>query len=44
LPPIFLPSLQDEEVGKKMSGKKIVTANLHAYSSPQSVAGMRPAS
>jgi hypothetical protein len=40
LPVIFLPSSRNQEKGKKMTGKKIVAANLHALFSPQSVAGM----
>jgi hypothetical protein len=44
LPIIFLPSSRNQEKGgKKMIGKEIVAADLHALFSPQRVAGMRPA-
>jgi hypothetical protein len=38
-----LPSSRNQGKGKKMTGKKIVAANVHALFSPQSVAGTRPA-
>jgi hypothetical protein len=43
LPLNILALFPKRRKGKKMTGKKIVAANLHAPSSPQSVAAMRPA-
>jgi hypothetical protein len=35
-----LPSSRTQDKGKKMTGKKIVAANLHGLFPPQSDAGM----